>query len=370
MDFTTVAPAHVARPLRLEPFAAVMLAPQRVADPASARALARPYRDVAARLEQWIARGDAVAVQQPALFLHEYTSGGITVRGLVGALDVSERTERLDESGVWPHEAVHPEQVAELARRMEEMRLNPAPILLVSRGTVRGRELLEQVASTPPDWSYIDRAGQRQRLWAVRDAGTVAALQAEVASAPCLLADGHHRYAAYLQLQEAHPGTSWDHGLAMVVDQSDTPLFLGPIHRVVAGIGLEALAALCRGLAVDVQLTDRSGALDSLDPATILATDGRTWLSLSRPDDAKGPLVEWVATDLATALPDHAVVTFQHSVDEVLERAGDSTVGLILPAMKYDDIFEILTAGELLPEKATSFQPKPSIGTIMRPVPE
>ena len=42
-----VVPPYVAKPLELLPFRAVMLAPTRVGDPASARALARPYRDVA-----------------------------------------------------------------------------------------------------------------------------------------------------------------------------------------------------------------------------------------------------------------------------------------------------------------------------------
>ena len=59
----------------------------------------------------------------------------------------------------------------------------------------------------------------------------------------CLLADGHHRYAAYLQLQQANPGTPWDRGLAMLVDQDDTPLFLGAIHRTLPGTTLDELSA-------------------------------------------------------------------------------------------------------------------------------
>lgn len=370
MDFTPVAPAHVARPLRLEPFDAVMLAPHRVADPASARALARPYREVGARLQQWIDRGDAVGAGASALYLHEYTSGGITIRGVVGALDVSSRTTRLDRSGVWPHEAVHPEQVGELAARMDEMRLNPAPILLVSRGTDRGRALLDEIAAAEPEWSYIDRAGQRQRLWMVREPEQLNALQAEIARSDCLLADGHHRYAAYLALQERHPGTPWDLGLAMIVDQTDTPLFLGPIHRALAGATLDELASAARSLGARVELSDRAGALDRLDPETTLATDGETWLSLTRATGASAPLVEWVTRELALALPAPPLITFHHTVDEVLDRVATTSLGLLLPAMRFEDILAVVTAGGLLPEKATSFQPKPSIGTIMRPVPD
>ena len=77
MDFATVVPPYVAKPLELHPFTAVMLAPSRVGDPASARALARPYRDVASRLLQWIEQGRATQDSSPALYLHEYTAAGL-----------------------------------------------------------------------------------------------------------------------------------------------------------------------------------------------------------------------------------------------------------------------------------------------------
>src|SRR5687768_950295 len=169
MDFATVVPPYVAKPLTLLPFRAVMLAPGRVGDPASARALARPYRDVAARLTQWIQQGRASEDTAAAVYLHEYTVAGLTVRGLVGALGVSERAESLAERAVWPHEAIHPEQAGELADRMLQMDLNPAPILLVHHGSQELRDLVDEVASAEPDWRYLDRTGQRQRLWAVRD---------------------------------------------------------------------------------------------------------------------------------------------------------------------------------------------------------
>ena len=129
-----VSPPHVAGPFRLHPFRGLMLAPARVGDPASARAFARPYRDVADRLRRWESGGHLRRDAVPAVYVHEYTGGGITVRGLVGALDLSRRASLADDSVVFAHEGIHPEQSAELARRMSEMDLNPAPILLVHRG--------------------------------------------------------------------------------------------------------------------------------------------------------------------------------------------------------------------------------------------
>ena len=129
-----VTPPYLATPLQLEPFRALMLAPYRVGDAGAGRAFARPYREVAGRLRRWEAAGRVIHDAEPAVYLHEYTSGGITVRGLVGALDMSRRATDLAERAVLPHEGIHPHRAHDLADHMLEMRLNPAPILLVHRG--------------------------------------------------------------------------------------------------------------------------------------------------------------------------------------------------------------------------------------------
>ena len=39
---------------------------------------------------------------------------------------------------------------------------------------------------------------------------------------------------------------------------------------------------------------------------------------------------------------------------------------MLLPAPEFDQVRDLIRAGGLLPEKATSFQPKPSLGVLMR----
>src|SRR5688500_15731011 len=145
-----VTPPYVGRPLRLEPFHALRLNPRRVGDPAARRLFARPYRAVAARLSQWQERGQLRRDDEPALWLHEYTEAGMTVRGLVGALDVSHRASSPGDRAVLPHEGIHPAQADSLADRMTQLALNPAPILLVHRAPEAVRQLVRQVAVTEP----------------------------------------------------------------------------------------------------------------------------------------------------------------------------------------------------------------------------
>ena len=369
MDFATVVPPYVAKPLQLLPFRAVTLAPERVGDPASARALARPYRDVAARLSQWISQGRAVEDSAPAIYLHEYTAGGLTVRGLVGALRMSHRADTPEQRAVWPHEAIHPEQAGELADRMLQMDLNPAPILLVHHGRPELRAVLGEVAQRTPGWRFLDRTGQRQRIWAIRDPEVVETIDELLSSTRCLLADGHHRYAAYLRLQEDHPGTGWDAGLAMVVDQDDTPLFLGAIHRTLPGATLPALVEACRAAGADVATQTRNRALRALDSTHLVLTDGRTWHSVGPGELDGAAAVSWLHDRV---LPELTIgpnrIAHHHNVDDALAAAGDEAPAVLLPSPDFDQVRALVESGGLLPEKATSFQPKPSLGVLMRPV--
>ena len=369
MDFATDVPPYVAKPLELLPFRAMMLAPNRVGDPASARALARPYRDVTARLTTWIEQGRAIADTSPALYVHEYTAGGLTVRGLVGALGLARRAASRDDRAVWPHEEIHPEQAGELADRMHQMDLNPAPILLVHHGEPELRELVAAVTRARPDWRYLDRTGQRQRIWAIRDADRLTRIGALLSGTRTLLADGHHRYAAYLRLQQEHPGTAWDAGLAMLVDQHDTPLFLGAIHRTLRGATLDNLVEAARAAGAEVTAQGRRRALGALDSTHLVLTDSTQWHTVSPRDLDRGAAVSWLHDRVLPRLPVPAPrIEHHHNVEDALAATSASSPAVLLPSPDFEQVRTLVESGGLLPEKATSFQPKPSLGALMRPM--
>jgi uncharacterized protein (DUF1015 family) len=362
-----VIPPYVGRPLRLAPFHGVRLTPRRVGDPASGRLFARPYRAVAARLAQWQERGQLRRDDEPALYLHEYTAGGLTVRGLVGALDISHRASGPEDRAVLPHEGIHPVQADELADRMTELALNPAPILLVHRAPAEIREIVHGLLAQPPVDDFVDRNEQRHRVWAIRDPQLLAAIDEALAQSQALIADGHHRYAAYLRMQRRSPGGPTDRGLAMLVDQEDTPLFLGPIHRILTGVSLDDLAAAAEVVGASLELVDRPAAVHALGPATLTVTDGRRWatLKLQLPEDRAA--VELLHDDLVPALPRGPQrIEYHHSVEATLNRLRKDSVAVLMPAPDVDLVLRIAADDRLLPEKATSFQPKPSVGVLIR----
>ncbi|MDI6912418.1 DUF1015 family protein [Nocardioides sp.] len=371
-----VTPPHGAGSLQLVPFRGLTLAPRRIGGLASVRAFTRPYRGVPDRLDRWERRGQLTHDDRPAVYLHEYTAGGITVRGLVGGLDLSCRARSREEVAVLPHEGIHPAQVDELAARMVEMQINPAPILLVHRGSADTRELLGEVQARPPQLAFVDRAQQQHRIWALRAEEELARIDAALRDTRALIADGHHRYAAYLRLQELQPGPATDSGLAMLVDQDDTPLFLGAIHRLLGGVTITGLQEAAQRVGASFEATDSRRGVAALAPDTVVASDGTRWATL-RParGPARGPaigpdraVVEWLHQDLVPALPRPPTSTsYLHAVDEALaavrRRRG---VALLMPAPDVSQVLGIAAADRLLPEKATSFQPKPSVGVLIR----
>ncbi len=367
-DTAVVPPPHLGKPLRLLPFRGLALAPRRVGDPAAIGALARPYRDAPARLALWERAGRLWRDVDAAVYVHEYTVDGLVVRGLVGALDLSHRSADPAQRAVLPHEGVHPDQVEHLARRMRRMALNPAPILLVHRGPAQVRALVDTVTAEEPVRAFTDRNGQRHRVWALRDPDQCAQLAAALADSTPVLADGHHRYAASLRLQHENPGTAWDHGLAMLVDQDDTPLFLGAIHRILRGVRLEDLESAADGPGWTFRRNASDAAITLLDPTTLVLTDGQGWATVTL---EVPPGLTAVDELHATVLPSLATpptsVTYHHRVADALAHVRSRRdVAVLMPAADYDLVHDIVARDRLLPEKATSFQPKPAFGVLMR----
>src|SRR4051795_10257876 len=208
------------------------------------RRFERPYLAVRDRLHKWRDKAFLRADPEPAVYLYEYTVGETTVRGLIGLVGLRPESERV----ILPHEDVMEGPVEDRAVLMRTTETNLEPILLVHEGTARLHQLITEAAAADPVADFVALDGSGHRLWMITDTGCLAEMAGELSRSQALIADGHHRYAAYQRLQRelrdptAPPETSpWDHGLALLVDQADYPLHIGPIHRSVAALTMSDL---------------------------------------------------------------------------------------------------------------------------------
>ena len=83
------------------------------------------------------------------------------------------------------------------------------------------------------------------------------------------------------------------------------------------------------------------------------------------PDQAA---VEVLHRQLVPALPHGpSSIGYHHTVDDALASADPrSSIAVLMPAPAVDLVQRIAEDDRLLPEKATSFQPKPSLGVLIR----
>jgi uncharacterized protein (DUF1015 family) len=215
-----------------------------------------------------------------------------------------------------------------------------------------------------------------------------------------MIADGHHRYAAYLALQArrraagAGPGP-WDYGLALLVDASAYPPDIGAIHRVIprlrpADAAWQAATAftvrkLDGGTRRLPEAMDRLAEASERGAAFLIAGDGEVSL-LTDPDAEQlnaamppGHSPRWRAL-AASVLQElllgriwkvgdseqdvHVVHNDAAEAVRQAEEAGGTAV--ICSPMPAQDVYAIASAGERVPRKSTSFGPKPRTGLVMR----
>lgn len=342
------------------------------------RRFERPYLAVRKRLEHWRAKAYLSADPTPALYLYQYTADRITVRGLIGVAALRDESEQV----ILPHEGVMTGPVRDRTMLMRSTETNLEPILLVHEGTERLHALLAETTETDALVDFAALDGSQHMMWAITDVACLELVATELATTQALIADGHHRYAAYLALQQemrdpASPpgGSPWDYGLALLVDQHDYPLTVGPIHRSVSAFTMSD----ARDLAAErgdelVTCPDREAAFVELAThagdsarASFVVSDGRLWAVLSTPRTRDVDAAVLHEDVFSTWSVDEEQIGYHHSLDQALQmttRQPGIVIAVHPPTLR--QVMDTAARGIRMPRKSTSFSPKPRMGVVMR----
>ena len=190
-----------------------------------------------------------------------------------------------------------------------------------------------------------------------------------------LIADGHHRYATYLQLRDElsaaglAPGPAAA-GLALMIDQSRWPLAVSAIHRSVSEI---ALTSLVMPSSYELGAEEPIGASGPSHPSRegeMILTDGVTQRLLRHANARTGAVCD-AALLHETLLPAWGItddrIGYHHTVEQAMRAARqDAGVAVLLHPATVAEVMEVARAGRIMPRKSTSFGPKPRMGLVMR----
>ncbi|MFJ1842855.1 DUF1015 family protein [Streptomyces sp. NPDC088146] len=356
------------------------------ADTAAAR-----HAQAAETLNRWLAEGVLAPDSEPALYVYEQRDAEILQRGIVGALALSAPAAGI----VLPHEDVMAHVVEDRADLMRTTAAHLEPLLLTYRsdGDATGATaVIERTVDRPPLLATTTEDGYSHRLWAVTDAAERAEIETDLAHHQALIADGHHRWATYLRLQQEHtaPGP-WDFGLVLLVDTRRYPLRVRAIHRLLHRLPVDDALATLNGL---FRIRDIKSplpeAMASLAEAAaegnafLLAGDGDFHL-IDRPD--AGLLHRTIPADRPTAwqtldatvlhaalldhvwqipdAPDH--IAYIHDAAAAVEQAErHNATAVLMHPVREEVVRDLARQGVTMPRKSTSFGPKPATGLVLR----
>jgi uncharacterized protein (DUF1015 family) len=346
------------------------------------------YQHAASTLRRWLDDGVLSVDDEAGLYVYEQGFGGSVIqRGLLGNIGLRDPAERI----VLPHEDVMPGPVADRLELMRAARANVEPILLMYDGADGPTaEVVDRVAHGRPLARASTSDGLSHRLWQLTDPADLATVAADLADRQALIADGHHRYAAYRALQSEYRSSDgdgpWDSGLALLVDLRAYPPHVGAIHRAIAGLGLDEALSLVDSLFVitpmDVPDPDDAARRLRRGELLILGNDGRGALLTIRDPGAVEELIardqpqQWRHLDTAVlhrVLVEHLWkvgddrVSYHHDVPGAVRSAGRSAgVVVLLAPVTVQSVLDLAADGVRMPRKSTSFGPKPRTGLVLR----
>lgn len=310
----------------------------------------------AARLSQWETEG--VMHRDPeSIYVMEYSVNGVTVCGILVEVDLSKGAG----SRIVPHEHTDSTRTMGMREHFSMARVDIEPILLVQHMTSIARTLIDTIKMTaatsivtrPPDFMC--------RIWRVTDPDLASKLHIELGKCQTLVADGHHRLASH---------SSIGHVLAMITDINRNSLRLGAIHRIIHNTSLREVESRTAGVTfreIDPPYGDAEGVLENCNPHQLLVTDGTSWriASLNR-----GCSLDISALHFAIAPISEETSrqwSYSHAIPEAICIAKRKQgVAFLLHPPSLPLVLKYAATGQLLPEKATSFWPKPLASMVVR----
>lgn len=374
--YDVVGPVERARLAAMSPYNAIHVELP-VSDPADG--LDR-YENAARIFRGWL---DVGVVRRDALagfYLYRMTfhdeHGHLRVMtGLLGALGLD-----LHGSGeVLAHEQTITKDRMDRLSLLRTTGLNTSPIWVLSlaKGLAAAcREALSQ--TTEKSWKTIDAAGVVHEIWPMTDRHRVGQIAGLGASAPVLIADGHHRYETACtyatecrKRNDDTPGP-YDFALALVVELCEEELSIGAIHRLVKGIPPEQLEGLLTPLFRIEAAPEDLVALPATAAPGVIGLFTHDGFKLLRPL----PALEQAADDdldvsrlkvALDSLPDHEL-TYEPGWHQAVTavRTGRADAAFLLRPVPVARIERVADDGRRMPPKSTFFQPKPRTGMAYR----
>jgi len=366
------------------------------------------YARAAGDLTCWLDIRALVRDGRPGLYVYHqtYKLGGrtLTRKKFFARL----RLEEFGKGQVFAHEQTFGGPKEDRLKLTSATRCNLSPIFgLYSDESNEIAQLIDEAIDPEPDQQgMLD--GVENKLWVIDDLPTIKSIQVRMAHKPVFIADGHHRYGTALMFREQYVSQYGNVGeddpvnfvLAVLGCMEDPGATIQPYFRTMAELPGVTANALKDVLGEQFEWTSISPPKDAPQLARTLAKSGPQAIGFYvAKDDAYAVVSPKSPDPLAELEPDHheswrtLSYTILHSLiidrivqprlnndepvtmhylktmDDALEDARASHgIACLMQATTMQQLRDICTAGELMPQKSTYFYPKLATGMVINPL--
>jgi len=368
---------------------------------------ADPHAAAAETLNAWLADGTLARRDEPAAYYYRHATVAspdeLSVEGIVVRVLLEPWGD-----GIRPHEHTMPGPKADRLALLNATRTQLSPILSVYFDrSDRYRHVMSRAWSD--EWRARDGDGLLHQLVAIEADDR---LIGYLARQTLFVADGHHRYETALAYQaEVRADSRWsaaapgdlaaDWIMMLLVNAEMTELEIRPTHRLLLDADTDALRGLVSGddplwQAIPVAPADLSRALDERrnddEPAFgLVLPDDDGFLLLGdraglgdrlQRESMSGAVRELdlaalhvsVLEDRLGISPDDIAagtrLAYTRSEADARESvaSGDAAAAILVRPTRLDQLAEVASAGDVMPQKSTYFYPKLLTGMVFNPL--
>ena len=364
------------------------------------------YTRAAEYLREWLDSGILKHDDKPSVYLYEQEFDAKGEKKIRSGFITGIQANDYSKGEVLPHEETLPKHKADRLNLMKTTLANFSPIF----GLYADKEhIIEQALETAkgdrePDAEITDSQGVINRIWVISNEKTIDLIKGQMAAKKVFIADGHHRYETAVTFgreMAAQGKEGYDYLMICLVNLFNEGLVVFPTHRVVRNLDNLNVDKLLDGLSGDFNISELPSdtSLDQL--AELLETKGRSGpcfglyvgndkyylLNLKDPNILASTTkdkhsIKWKRLDVTIlhtlVLEKYLGIGSQQRADEsnlVYVRdektakefvdSGEAQLVFFMNPTKVEEVTEIATGGEKMPQKSTFFYPKVMTGMVM-----
>lgn len=357
------------------------------------------YERAARTLHRWLEQGVMEQDDSPSFYVYHqaysYHGQDYVRKMFFGRL----RVTPFGDGDVFPHEQTFGGPKEDRLLLTQATACNLSPIFGLYQD--EANEVARKLARTTQGPAMLEGELEptHNKLWRVTDSALLATISELMASRPIYIADGHHRYGTSLLYRDAlekqqgklpanHPA---NYVLCCFCSMEDPGLLILPTHRVLDRTAIDAhtLAADAKLEVAPVPHDDADNAIAQAAEFGPLAVvfcdqDGKLWWVHPREanildDIVSGYSPAWrrlgVSLLHAYLLPHviqkHTRVTepsiqyIKSAPDAVTETRKTKGCAFLLQPNTMEELRDVCSAGDLMPQKSTFFYPKLASGMVV-----